>query len=160
MLIAARYRRATRASPFEDVRGGGASLFDATRRRLELWDISERDINRLLETRKIQKNLTLYAPSSGVVTKLGVRVGMEVESNQNLYTIADLSEVWVLAGVYEYELPWLALGQTGTVELPYLAGKESTLCRCRAASSICNSRSGSPPDSRNSSAEIVRSFRR
>jgi Cu(I)/Ag(I) efflux system membrane fusion protein/cobalt-zinc-cadmium efflux system membrane fusion protein len=124
LLVAARYREATGASPFADVRGGGASLFEATRRRLELWDISERDIEHLLETGEIHKTLTMYAPTSGVVTELGVRAGMEVGPNQNLYTIADLSRVWVTADVYEYELPWLRLGQTGTVEFAYLPGRE------------------------------------
>ena len=124
LLVAARYRDATGESPFEDVRGGGASLYEATRRRLELWDISERTIDRLLETGQIQKTLTLYAPTSGVVTKLGVRAGMEVGPNQNLYTIADLSEVWVIADVYEYELPWLSIGQAGAVEFAYLPGRE------------------------------------
>ena len=123
LLVAARYRDATRESPFEDVRDGGASLYEATRRRLELWDISERDIEGLLETGEIQKTLSLHAPTSGVVTALGVRSGMEVGPSENLYTIADLSRVWVVASVYEYELPWLALGQTGTVELSYLPGR-------------------------------------
>ncbi|MCP5055695.1 MAG: efflux RND transporter periplasmic adaptor subunit [bacterium] len=123
LLLAARYQAATQDSPFEDVRGSGASLQEATRRRLELRDISERDIEKLLETGEIKKTLTLYAPTSGIVTDLGVRSGMEVGPNQNLYTIADVSKVWVRAEVYEYELPWLSLGQTGVVELSYLPGK-------------------------------------
>lgn len=122
LLLAARYQQATKDSPFEDVRGGGESLFTATKRRLALWDVAERDVNRLLETGDVKRTLTLYAPASGVVTRLGVRSGMEVQPNSNLYTIADLSRVWVLADVYEYELPWLALGQEATVELSYLPG--------------------------------------
>jgi Cu(I)/Ag(I) efflux system membrane fusion protein/cobalt-zinc-cadmium efflux system membrane fusion protein len=124
LLVAASYRDQTGESPFEDVRGGGASLYEATKRRLELWDISERDIERLLETGEIEKTLTLYAPTSGVVTELGVRAGMEVAPNQNLYTIADVSNVWALGDVYEYELPWLSLGQAGAVELSYLPGRD------------------------------------
>jgi multidrug efflux pump subunit AcrA (membrane-fusion protein) len=123
LLLAARYRDATEQSPFDDVRGGGASLFAATKRRLALWDIPERTVERLLETGAVKRTLTLYAPASGVVTELGVRAGMEVAPNTNLYTIADLSRVWVLADVYEYELPWLALGQTARVELSYLPGE-------------------------------------
>jgi multidrug efflux pump subunit AcrA (membrane-fusion protein) len=123
LLLAARYRDATGESPFEDVRGGGVSLFEATKRRLALWDIPERDVKRLLETGDVKRTLTLYAPASGVITRLGVRSGMEVRPNANLYTIADLSTVWVLADVYEYELPWLALGQTASVELSYLHGE-------------------------------------
>jgi Cu(I)/Ag(I) efflux system membrane fusion protein/cobalt-zinc-cadmium efflux system membrane fusion protein len=123
LLLAARYRDATGESPFEDVRGGGEALFEATKRRLALWDIPERDIERLLRTGNVKRTLTLYAPASGVVTELGVRSGMEVKPNSNLYTIADLSKVWVLADVYEYELPWLALGQEAKVEISYLPGE-------------------------------------
>jgi multidrug efflux pump subunit AcrA (membrane-fusion protein) len=123
LLLAARYRDATERSPFEDVRGGGKSLFSATKRRLTLWDIPDREVKRLLETGKVNRTITLYAPASGVITRLGVRSGMKVQPNSNLYTIADLSHVWVLADVYEYELPWLALGQMATVELSYMPGK-------------------------------------
>lgn len=123
LLLAARYRDATEESPFADVRGGGESLFTATKRRLALWDVPDRDVKRLLETGKVKRTLTLYAPASGVVTRLGVRSGMEVKPNSNLYTIADLSRVWVLADVYEYELPWLELGQEAVVELSYVPGK-------------------------------------
>jgi Cu(I)/Ag(I) efflux system membrane fusion protein/cobalt-zinc-cadmium efflux system membrane fusion protein len=122
LLLAARYRDATEQSPFEDVRDGGESLFAATKRRLALWDIADRDVERLLETGEVKRTLTLYAPASGFITALGTRPGMEVQPNSNLYTIADLSQVWILANVYEYELPWLALGQMATVELSYLPG--------------------------------------
>jgi Cu(I)/Ag(I) efflux system membrane fusion protein len=123
LLLAARYQEATEASPFSDVRGGGESLLEATKRRLTLWDVPDRDIERLLETGEVKRTLTLYAPASGVITRLGVRSGMKVQPNSNLYTIADLSRVWVLAEVYEYELPWLAVGQTAAVELSYLPGE-------------------------------------
>jgi multidrug efflux pump subunit AcrA (membrane-fusion protein) len=122
LLLAARYRDSTGKSPFEDVRGGGRSLFDATKRRLALWDIADRDVERLLKTGEVKRTLTLYAPASGYITRLGVRSGMEVQPNANLYTIADLSHVWVLADVYEFELPWLELGQMAQVELAYLPG--------------------------------------
>jgi multidrug efflux pump subunit AcrA (membrane-fusion protein) len=123
LLLAARYRDATQESPFDDVRGGGETLFAATKRRLALWDVPERDIERLLQTGIVKRTLTLYAPEAGVVTRLGVRSGMEVQPNTNLYAIADLSKVWVLADVYEYELPWLQLGQEAAVELSYLPGE-------------------------------------
>ncbi len=122
LLLAARYRSATTASPFEDVATGGETLLEATRRRLELWDISTRDIDRLIASGKVQRTLTLHAPTSGVVTELAVRSGMEVAPNSNLYTIADLSTVWVTADVYEFELPWVEVGQSGSVELASLPG--------------------------------------
>jgi multidrug efflux pump subunit AcrA (membrane-fusion protein) len=123
LLLAADYRNATGSSPNEDVRSGGRSLFEAARRRLALWDIREQDVDQLLETGEVQRTLTLYAPASGVITQLGVRTGMEVAPNTNLYTLADLSRVWVIANVYEYELPWLELGQEASVELAALPGE-------------------------------------
>jgi multidrug efflux pump subunit AcrA (membrane-fusion protein) len=122
LLLAARYRESTQNSAFDDVREGGESLFGATKRRLALWDIADKDVDRLLKTGEVKRTLTLYAPASGYITRLGVRSGMEVQPNSNLYTIADLSHVWVLADVYEFELPWLDLGQMAEVELSYLPG--------------------------------------
>ena len=122
LLLAARYRDSTKGSPFPDVRGGGDSLFEATKRRLALWDIADRDVVRLLETGEVKRTLTLYAPASGFITRLGVRSGMQVQPNTHLYTIADLSRVWVVADVYDFELPWLSLGQMAEVELAYLPG--------------------------------------
>jgi Cu(I)/Ag(I) efflux system membrane fusion protein/cobalt-zinc-cadmium efflux system membrane fusion protein len=126
LLLAARYRDATGESAFGDVVAGGESLYRATRRRLELWDISDREIDRLLESGEVKRTLTLNAPTSGVVTSLEVRSGMEVAPNDNLYTIADLSTVWVVSNAYEYELPWIRLGQTASFELSYLPGRRFT----------------------------------
>ena len=124
LLLAARYRDTTRDSPFEDVHSGGESLFAAAKRRLVLWDIPERDIERLLHTGEVKRTLTLYAPASGFVTELGVRSGMQVRPHANLYTIADLSKVWLLADVYEFEIPWLEVGRQATVEISYRPGEE------------------------------------
>ena len=123
LLIAARYREQIGTSSFSDVAEGGRALFEATRRRLELFDIPDRDIRTLLETGRVRKTLTLYSPTRGVVTQLMVREGMEVTPNDNLYTIADLSRVWVYADVYESELPWVAVGQRAIAELSYLPGR-------------------------------------
>ncbi|MDY6861961.1 MAG: efflux RND transporter periplasmic adaptor subunit, partial [Thermodesulfobacteriota bacterium] len=105
-LQAMDYYKTLRESGFEEVRKGGESLLDATRRRLELWDIAPSQIKRLEETREIQKNMILYSPSNGVVVKMeAAREGMYVQPGMNLYTIADISRVWVEADIYEYELP-------------------------------------------------------
>ena len=123
LLLAARYRETTRRSRFADVARGGADLFQAARRRLELWDIAEHDIARLLESGHVSKTLTLYAPTNGVVTHLMAREGMEIAPNHNLYTIADISRVWLYADVYEYEMPWVREGQHAVIELSYLPGR-------------------------------------
>ena len=123
LLLAARYRDATRESRYADLSQGGEDLFQATRRRLELWDVSAAEIDSLLATGQVNKTLSLHAPAKGVVTELVVREGMEIGPNDNLYTIADLSRVWVYVDVYEYELPWVREGQRAAIELSYLPGR-------------------------------------
>ena len=123
LLLAARYRDATRESRYADLSQGGEDLFQATRRRLELWDVSAAEIDSLLATGQVNKTLSLHAPAKGVVTELVVREGMEIGPNDNLYTIADLSRVWVYVDVYEYELPWVREGQRAVIELSYLPGR-------------------------------------
>lgn len=123
LLIAQTYRDTTGESSFEDISAGGAALFRAARRRLELWDIPDSTIDRLIATGEVHKTLTLYAHNRGVVTNLMAREGMEISPNMNLFTIADLSRVWVYADIYEYELPWVEVGQRGSVDLSYLPGK-------------------------------------
>jgi Cu(I)/Ag(I) efflux system membrane fusion protein len=123
LLIASRYREATAASPIAEVSRGGSAMFDATRRRLALWDIPDAVIEQLLESGEIRKTLSLYAPTRGIVTSLGVREGMEVGPAQNLYMIGDLERVWIQADIYESDLPWVAVGQRGTVDLSYLPGR-------------------------------------
>lgn len=119
------YHQSMETSGFDDVRARSASLLVATRRRLELWDITEAQIKRLEETREIKRSMVIYAPSNGiVVTMEAAREGMYVDPGMNLYTIADISQVWVEADIYEYELPWIQVGQTATMILSYYPGKE------------------------------------
>jgi len=124
-LQAFEYHQSMQKSDFGEIRAGGESLLEATRRRLELWDITSSQIERLEETGIIQKNMVLYSPSNGIVVKMeAAREGMYVQPGMNLYTIADISRVWVEADIYEYELPWIKVGQKALMTLSYYPGKE------------------------------------
>jgi len=124
-LQALDYRKSMQASGFESIQASGESLVDATRKRLELWDITPQQIKELEATREIRKNMTLYSPIRGIVVKMeSAREGMYVQPGMNLYTIADISRVWVEADIYEYELPWIKLGQKATMNLSYYPEKE------------------------------------
>ena len=124
-LQALDYYQSLQKSDFEEISEGGKSLLEATRRRLDLWDISPPQIKKLEESREIQKNMVLNSPSHGIVVRMeAAREGMYVQPGMNLYTIADISRVWVEADIYEYELPWVKLGQKATMTLSYYPGKE------------------------------------
>ncbi len=122
-LLALKYKKSLGQSTIESIAEGADSLLASTRKRLELWDITPRQIAALERRGSVKKTLTLHSPTKGVVTHKMVQEGMYVEPGMNLYTIADISQVWVYADIYEYELPWLRVGQEAEMTLSYLRGR-------------------------------------
>ena len=108
------------ASEIPEVRKGGAELVAAARRRLELLEVPVELIAEIERTGKPQRAVTLVAHSSGYVTAKGVFPGQQVDpSMMELFTITDLSRVWVEADFYEYEARLIRLGLEAAVTLPY-----------------------------------------
>jgi len=99
------------------------SLAESARRKLLLWGITETQIEELEKTKKVQDHLTIYSPQSGVVTMKHVKEGMYVEEGMVLFEIADLTKVWVYGDFYEYEIPFLKVGQKAEVSLSYYPGE-------------------------------------
>ncbi len=102
-----------------EVRRGGADLLEAARRRLLLFDVPQSFIDTLERTGQPQRAVTLEAPASGFVTAKDVFAGARIEPGVTLFTITDLSKVWVEGEVYEYEAPLVRLGQKARVTLAY-----------------------------------------
>jgi len=125
-LSALRARRELSASPYPEVAASGNALVESARRRLRLWDISEEQIRVLEQTGQVRKTLTLYSPYGGIVLEKMAFRGMRVEPGMALYKLADLSVVWLIADIYEYELPLIRLGQQATIHLSYLQGEAFT----------------------------------
>ncbi|MDD5170166.1 MAG: efflux RND transporter periplasmic adaptor subunit [Syntrophales bacterium] len=99
------------------------ATIEAARQRLRLWDISDEQIRKIEETGKPVRNLTLYSPVSGFVTqKMAVR-GMRVMPGEKLFDIANLSQLWIIADIYEYELSVIRVGQPVSVSLSYFPGR-------------------------------------
>ena len=121
-LLAIKAKERLSASSIPEVRSGAVSLVEASKRRLALWDISENQIRELEEKGEAQRTLTLYAPHSGFVIKKDAHHGMKIMPDKELYTIADLSTVWVNVDIYESELPFVRLGQMAKVTLSYDPG--------------------------------------
>ncbi len=122
-LLALQAKDALASSSLPEIRQGSASLLEATRRRLSLWDISEQQIDDLQRTRQPKKSLTIFSPISGFVIKKEAIQGMKVMPDKELYTIADLSTVWVSADIYEFELGQIHLGQRANITLSYFPGR-------------------------------------
>jgi membrane fusion protein, copper/silver efflux system len=125
-LIAKRGAKEMGSSQFPDVSQGSQSLLRSTRERLKLWDITDDQIKKLDETGEVTKTLTFYSPVSGFVTDRKAFPQTAVTPDMDLYVISDLSTIWVNADVYEYEVPFVKVGQTANMELSYYAGKTYT----------------------------------
>ena len=107
-------------SDLQEVRKGGEELLEAARRRLRLFDVPEGFIDQVERTGAPQRDVTLLADSTGYVTSKGIFQGQQVDpSMMDLFTITDLSHVWVDAEFYEYEASLLHLGQEARVTLAY-----------------------------------------
>jgi Cu(I)/Ag(I) efflux system membrane fusion protein len=118
-LLAWRAARTLGGSEFPEVASGAKNLLEASRRRLLLWDIEESHIRDLERTGEVLKTLPIHAPRSGTVINKMAVAGLQVKPGDELYTIADLSRVWILGDIYEYELPLVKAGQPATVTLSY-----------------------------------------
>lgn len=111
------------ASSGTDARQGGDRLVAAARRRLELWDISDAQIDRLEKSQRVEKYLTLYAPASGWVIERSVLPGQKVMPGEPMLVIADLRKVWADADVYQSDLPHVRVGMPVEITLPAVPGK-------------------------------------
>ena len=102
----------------------GDALVRAARRKLLLWDVPQSEIDRIARTGEVTKTLTFTSPVAGVVTKKDVVEGMRLEAGAMPYEIVDLSQVWVLADVYETELQHIRVGMPATLTLNALPNRE------------------------------------
>jgi RND family efflux transporter MFP subunit len=100
------------------------SLVEAARDRLRLWGISADQIRTLERTRRPDLALTYRSPVSGTIVQKNVVEGQYVQEGTDLYLLADLSSVWLVAQVYEFELGRLRVGQPVTATVSALAGSE------------------------------------
>jgi len=102
---------------------GSSELLNAARDRLKFWDITDEQIAQLESARKITRTMTIYSPVSGIVMQKMAVEGGYVMAGTDLFDITDLSEVWIETGIYEYELPWVEVGQAAMVTLADQPGK-------------------------------------
>ena len=94
------------------LRQSALESFQAAREKLLLWGLSEPQVASILERGSAEDHITLHSPSQGVVVQKDAMEGMYVQTGSKIYTIADLSHLWVELEAYESDLPWLHYGQS------------------------------------------------
>ena len=126
LLVSARLLRTIGASAIPGVPGNTTDLLAAAKERLRLWDVSDAQINAVLTSGRPMRTVTLSAPASGFVIDKKVVQGQSIQAGEELYTIADLSDVWVEAQLREEDAGRVATGATATLEFTSYPGRPFT----------------------------------
>ncbi|MDE3196327.1 MAG: efflux RND transporter periplasmic adaptor subunit, partial [Acidobacteriota bacterium] len=122
-LLALKSKDLLTGSTLPGVREQSDSLIAAAHERLRNWDLSESQFVELARTRKALQNVTLFAPGAGYVIARNAFPKLHVTPDTELYTLVDLSKVWIMADVFENEAPQIQLGQPVSIKLSYASGK-------------------------------------
>lgn len=122
-LAALEFRDKMKESPYPDIAGGADSLMESAKKRLDYLDVPKHQIMEITKGRKVMKTLHIHSPNKGIVINKHIQEGAYVKPGMPLYTLADISKVWVHADIYEYELPWVKEGQEVTMTLSYFPGR-------------------------------------
>ncbi len=102
------------------------TLVDSSRKRLAYWDLTEEQLKELERSRHALRAVTFYAPFTGFVIQKEIVQGKFVMAGETLYRIADISVVWLMADLYEQDVPSVSVGQEVSIELPFFPGEKLT----------------------------------
>jgi Cu(I)/Ag(I) efflux system membrane fusion protein len=118
-LLAYQARQRLASSDIPSVAKGSLDLLEAARQRLLFWDMAPADIGELERSGKVQRTVDLHAELPGHVIQKTAIHGMRVTPADILFDIADLSQVWILADVYERDLGAVSVGMAAEATLPF-----------------------------------------
>ena len=121
-LLALRSKEILQKSSLASAQTQSDSLIAAARRRLEYWDLTDAQIDEIARTGKPIRNVTIYSPAGGHILERKVFPRQRVTPEMELYTIVDLSHLWVMADVFEHDAWRIQPGQAATVRLTNAPG--------------------------------------
>lgn len=104
-------------------RRNNAQMLAATEEKLLALGLEQVDIQRLAKTSKATNTVQVLAPQDGTITKLNVREGIFVKPSTEIMSLADLSSVWLQAGVFESQTDWVMQSQPAEARLNYIPGE-------------------------------------
>jgi RND family efflux transporter MFP subunit len=122
-LLARQNQKIMSASTIDGVADGAATLSSAAEQRLQQWDIPESEIAKLKETGKPVTDLTINSPVEGYITERNALPNMYAEPSTKLYTVADLSRVWVYAQVFQDDIGRIKPGDTAQTTVDSYPGR-------------------------------------
>jgi RND family efflux transporter MFP subunit len=122
-LVAKQNQKEVAQSTVPGVASSAASLLDAAAERLKQWGVPQAEIARLESTGQVQQELEVDSPVSGYITERNALPSVAVQPEMRLYTIADLSTVWVQAQVFQNDLERIKVGGPVTLTVNTFPGR-------------------------------------
>ena len=122
-LVAKQNQQRVAQSTIPGVTEGAASLLEAATERLKQWGVPQREIARLESTGAIQQELQVDSPVSGYITERNALSNLTVQPETRLYSVADLSTVWVLAEVFQNDLGRIKVGDRASLTVDSYPGR-------------------------------------
>ena len=102
------------------------SMYKAARSKLQLWDLTEEQIDAIEEKGEPQLYFEVLSPISGTVTQRHVSLGDYLKEGKALFEVIDLTQVWIMFDAYESDLPWVSVGDNVKYSLQSIPGKSFT----------------------------------
>ena len=100
-----------------------SDLVQASKLRLNNWDITDSQIKKLVTKGELTKTMTFYSPYNGIITAKHINEGDYLKPGSIALKVADISKLWLIAYVYEQDLPYISVGQAAEIAIPFLPGK-------------------------------------
>lgn len=125
-LQALKYNSGMAQASFAFAEKQSDELLKSSEKRLKLWDVSDDQIRELKESGIVQKSLTISSPVSGILIHREVDPGSRIGKDMHLFRIADITKVWAVADIYEFEAPFVKVGQDVEMSLSYHPGETFT----------------------------------
>jgi Cu(I)/Ag(I) efflux system membrane fusion protein len=107
----------------ESIKRTAQRTVNAAREKLRLWGLTKQQTRDIEKLGKPDDHLTIYSTMSGIVIHKNAVEGIYVKTGSKIYTIADLSQVWVKLDAYESDLTWIRYGQTVEFETEAYPGE-------------------------------------
>ncbi|HWB83067.1 MAG TPA: efflux RND transporter periplasmic adaptor subunit [Bryobacteraceae bacterium] len=125
-LLARDNRSLLLKSTVPGVASGATSLLSAAADRLKQWGLPDREISDLEKTGEVRRELEIDSPVSGFITERKALPNMYVQPGTNLYSVADLSSVWVYAQVFQEDLGRVRVGNPASITVDAYPGRVFT----------------------------------
>lgn len=106
--------------------GKDSDLTRSAAERVRLWDIPQSVLDRVAEKQNVDRTIIIRAPRNGYILHKNVVEGARIVAGTDLYRIGNLKTIWVNTEVYEFDAPWIRVGQEASMELSYEKGRRFT----------------------------------